>query len=435
MIAALATAAAAAASIEDSAMLSTSTLVLVLILCVAAQGFFVASEVAMSACDRNALRMRAASGKTRAARAERMLAIPQVTLATTLVGANLATLIAVLAIGVDLAEHGHSLLWAPLFAVPPLLVLGHLVPKAIVQAHADKIVDAIATPLRLWSFVLRPIVAVVGGYAAALTRITRMDRKKAFVTRDELALLIESEPTTDKPEITADEREMIANVFELSEYKVGELMVPLSEVTALPEDAPIGEAASEIADKQHSRMPIYRERVDDIIGIVHVFDILQAAAKGDTSKTVAALAHAPTYVPASMKASDLLVQLQSEQTHLAIVVDEYGGATGICTIEDLLEIIVGDIDDEYDTEPSQIKMERPNVWRVEARTSVARLNTELDLGLPESENYETIAGLLIEKCARIPDRGETVSLPGIVIEVVAATDRAVESVRITKRKK
>ena len=107
--------------------------------------------------------------------------------------------------------------------------------------------------------------------------MTKTERDRAFVTRDELELLIESEPQTDKPEISADEREMIANVFELSEYKVGELMVPLSEVTALPEDVTVGEAALEVADKQHSRMPIYRSRLDDVVGIVHVFDILQAA--------------------------------------------------------------------------------------------------------------------------------------------------------------
>jgi putative hemolysin len=414
--------------------MSTSTLGVVLGVCVVAEAFFVASEVALSACDRNRLRQRAAAGASRAARAERMLAIPQVTLATTLVGANLALLVAVLAVGLEISERGHSLLWAPLFTVPPLLVLGHLVPKAIVQAHADKLIDVVANPLRLMSFVLRPIVAVVGGYASLVTKITRTDRKKAFVTRDELALLIESEPETDKPEIGADEREMIANVFELSEYKVGELMVPLSEVTALPEDAPIAEAALEIADKQHSRMPIYRSRVDDVIGIVHVFDILQAATKAE-AKTVGALAHPPTYVPETMKASDLMVQLQAEQTHVAIVVNEYGSAVGICTIEDLLEMVVGDIDDEYDTEASHIRNERPGVWRVEARTSVARLNAELDLGLPESEDYETIAGLLIEKFRRIPDRGETLALAGLVIEVVAATDRAIEAVRITKRKK
>ena len=417
-------------------MIAPSTLAVLLGLCLIVQAFFAGAEVALSVCDRNHLRVRAAGGDLRAQRAERLLAAPQVTLATALVGGNLASLLAVLLVGVELSVLGITPLWAPLFAVPPLLVLGHLVPKAIVQAHANGLVDAFAAPLRLASFVLRPIVVVFGGYAALLTRLTRSDGKNAFVTRDELAMLIESDPETDKPEISADEREMIANVFELSEYKVGELMVPLSEVTALPEDAAVAEAALEVADKQHSRMPIYRSRVDDIVGIVHVFDVLQAAARGKTEgKTVASFAHSPSYVPQTMKASDLLVQLQTEQQHLAIVVDEYGGAVGICTIEDLLEIIVGDIDDEYDTEPTAIRAERPGVWRVEARTSVARINAELDVGLPESEDYETVAGLLIEKLRHIPGKSEALTLPHVIIEVVEATDRAIESVRIVKRKK
>jgi magnesium and cobalt exporter, CNNM family len=413
-----------------------STLGFLLVLSVLAQVFFVGAEVALSACDRNRLRARATGGDLRARRAERMLAAPQVTRATTLVGANLAMLIAVLLVGVELSAAGVAPLWAPLIVVPPMLVLGHLGPKAIVQAHADAVVDAFAGPLRLASFVLRPIVVVVGGYAGLLTRLTRTDRKNAFVTRDELAMLIESDPETDMPEISADEREMIANVFELSEYKVGELMVPLSEVTALPEDAAVAEAALEVADKQHSRMPIYRSRVDDIVGIVHVFDLLQAASRGKSEgKTIASLAHPPIYVPQTMKASDLLVQLQTEQQHLAIVVDEYGGAVGICTIEDLLEIIVGEIDDEYDTEPPAIRLERPGVWRALARTSVTQINAELDVGLPESENYETVAGLLIEKLRHIPAKGEALTLPHVIIEVVEATDRAIESVRIVKRKK
>jgi putative hemolysin len=417
-------------------VIAPSTLGFVLAVCVIALAFFVAAEVALSACDRNRLRRMADTGNLRAGRAERLLGAPQITLATTLVGATLATLVAVLLVGVELEVRGVALLWAPAIVVPPLLVLGHLVPKAIAQAHADALVVALATPLRLVSYVLRPLVAVIGGYAGLLTRIIGTDRANAFVTRDELAMLIESEPETDKPEITADERAMIAKVFELSEYKVGELMVPLSEVTALPEDAPIAEAALEVADKQHSRMPIYRSRVDDIVGIVHVFDLLQAATRGrPESVTVASLAHPPIYVPQTMKASDLLVQLQTEQQHLAIVVDEYGGAVGICTIEDLLEIIVGEIEDEYDSEPSAIRPERPGVWRVEARTSVGRINVELDVDLPESEDYETIAGLLIERLRHIPARGESLTLPHAVIEVVEATDRAIETVRIIKRRK
>ena len=417
-------------------MIAPSTLGFVLAICLVALAFFVVAEISLSACDRNRLRRLAETGNLRARRAERLLTAPQTTLATTLVGATLATLLAVLLVAVELDVAGASPLWAPLIVVPPLLVFGHLVPKALAQAHADALVVALATPLRLASFALRPIVVVFGGYASLLTRLTGSDRADAFVTRDELAMLIESEPETDKPEITADERAMIAKVFELSEYKVGELMVPLSEVTALPEDAAIAEAALEVADKQHSRMPIYRSRVDDIVGIVHVFDLLQAASRGRLDgKAVASLAHPPIYVPQTMKASDLLVQLQTEQQHLAIVVDEYGGAVGICTIEDLLEIIVGDIEDEYDVEPSAIRPERPGAWRVEARTSVARVNAELDVDLPESEDYETIAGLLIERFRHIPAKGESLTLPHAVIEVVAATDRAIENVRILKRRK
>jgi CBS domain containing-hemolysin-like protein len=417
--------------------MALSSLVLVLIACAAVQGFFVSAEVALSACDRGRLHARAAAGNKRALLVEHMLTVPQVTLATTLVGANLATLIAVIALGIELPIHGTSPLWAPLFVVPPLLVLGHLVPKAVVQAHADRFVDLVAVPLRLASWLLRPIVFVVGAFAAALTRLVRTDRTKAFVTRDELAMLIESEPESDKPEISADEREMIANVFELSEYKVGELMVPLSEVTALPEDVPLAEAALEVADKQHSRMPIYRSRVDDVIGVVHVFDILQAATTKPDARTqpVAGLAHPSLYVPETMRASDLLVQMQTEQQHLAIVVDEYGGAVGIVTIEDLLETIVGEIEDEYDTEPSPIRAEKPNTWRVEARTTVSRLNAELDVNLPESESYETVAGLLIERFRRIPNRGDTMTIGSVAIEVIEATDRAIDAVRITKKKK
>jgi putative hemolysin len=417
-------------------MMAPSSFGLVLAACVLAQAFFVCAEAALAACDRGRLRMRAAAGDTRARRTEHMLGVPQITLATTLVGATLATLIAVLAVAVELQASNVDPLWAPLIVVPPLLVFGQLVPKAIAQTHADAVVDTFAGPLRLVSFVLRPIVAVVGGYASLLTRAAGGERNTAFVTRDELAMLIESDPETDKPEISADERAMIAKVFELSEYKVGELMVPLSEVTALPEDAALDEAALEVADKQHSRMPIYRSRVDDIVGIVHVFDLLQAASRARSEdRTVASLAHPPIYVPQTMKASDLLVQLQAEQQHLAIVVDEYGGAVGICTIEDLLEIIVGDIEDEYDTEPSAIRLERPGVWRALARTSVARINAELDVGLPVSEDYETLAGLLIERLRHIPAQGEIVTLPQATIEVVEATDRAIESVRITKRRK
>ncbi|MEZ4368650.1 MAG: hemolysin family protein [Kofleriaceae bacterium] len=401
---------------------------LVLAACVLAQAFFVAAEIAFSTCSRVRLRKRAAGGARAAALAERMAAEPSVTLATTLVGSNAASLVAVLLVAIFLAERGVHPAWAAAIAAPGMIVLGQLVPKGLASAHADRLVVVAAAPLALASWLLRPLVWLVGGFAGAVTRMAGTDRKQAFVTRDELALLIESEPETDQPQITADEREMIANVFELSGMAVRDLMVPLSEVTALPEDTPMAEAALEVADKRHSRLPIYRSRVDDIVGIVHVFDVLQATASGGDGKTVADAVRPVGYVPETMKAIDLLVELQAEGQHLAIVVDEYGGAVGIVTTEDLLETIVGDIDDEYDDEPSPIRPERPGVWRVEARTPVARVNARLDLGLPESGDYETLASLLIEGGSATSRRCAAARLGAVILGVVAATDRAIETV-------
>ena len=371
---------------------------------------------------------------------ERLVSEPQITLSTTLLGANLAAIVAVVILAMQLSARGLHPLWAVPILVPAMLVFGHLLPKGVVQGNPNRLAELLTPAIAAWSYLLRPMVVMVGWFATALTRLTHTDRKKAFATRDELALLIESEPETDKPQISADEREMIANVFELSEYTVRELMVPLSEVTALPEDTELSEAVREVADKQHSRMPIYRSRVDDVVGIVHVFDLLTAASEGPRDKdgaprTLEGLANPPIYVPETMRASELLRELQAEGQHLAIVVDEYGGAVGIVTIEDLLEIIVGDIDDEYDREPSPIKAEKPGMWRVAARTSVTRINAELDLGLAESDDYETVGGLLIDRFRRIPAVGETLVVGSATLEVIAATDRAIETVRITRKRK
>ncbi len=416
--------------------MTLQTLITISIACVLGQAFFSGAEIALGASNRNRLRQKAATGNFGAKVAERLQARPQVLLSTTLLGANLASVIVAVSVALYLEQSGWHGAWAAPMVMVPILVLGQVIPKTVMQAQADRLVTFVAPPLRLMSLILWLPVLVVSGFAGAMTRLAGTDRKKAFVTRDELAMLIESEPESDKPDITADEREMIANVLELSESTVYDLMVPLSEVTALPEDTPLYEAALEVADKQHSRVPVYRSRVDDLVGIVHLFDIPQAGqTPAGRQRPVGEVARPAIYVPESMKAIDLLVALQAEGNHIAVVVDEYGGAVGIVTFEDLLETIVGDIDDEYDDEPSPIKVERPGVWRVEAKTPVARINQETDLGLPESDEYETIAGLLIEHMRHIPERGATLTLGGVAIEVIAATDRAIELVRIIKKKK
>jgi CBS domain containing-hemolysin-like protein len=402
--------------------------------CVAVQAFFSGSEIAMVSANRGLLRQRASEGDRGARMAEAFLARPQVLLATTLLGTNLALVTFSVMVALALAaSDGNGELLAIVTVTPMTLILGEVVPKTLFQQYSDRLVTKVVYPLKVASLVLRPIVWLMSGFATTMSRLLGTEKERAFITRDELHLLIEAEPSAAS-EITEQEREMIANVFELSSATAEEVMVPLSEVTALPEETTLGEAALEVADKQHSRMPIYRSRIDDIVGILHVFELLQAGP-GAKSKLVGEVAKPATFVPENKPADELLVELQRTGNQMAIVVDEYGGAVGIVSVEDILEEIVGEIDDEYDEGPPPIRQERPGVWRIEARTSVERINEELGLELPESDEYETVAGLMLERLKRIPEPGESLVVGPVTIRVVSASDRAVEEVQILRRRR
>jgi putative hemolysin len=401
--------------------------------CVVMQAFFSGSEIAMISASRSRLRAKAAAGDRGARLAEKFLARPQVMLATTLMGTNIALITFSVVIALALIGRTHSELLSIALVSPVTLILGEVIPKSLFQQNADFLATKVVYPLRLASIIMRPAIWLLSEFAGLVAGLFGADKARTFVTRDELAMLIDVE-AGGSAEISDDERDMIVNVLELSSATATEVMMPLSEVTALAEDTTVGEAALEVADKQHSRMPVYRERVDNIIGILHVFDLLQAGPQAK-SRIVAEVARPAMYVPENKPAAELLVELQRSGHHLAVVVDEYGGAVGIVTVEDILEEVVGDIEDEYDVKPSPIRVERPGVWRLEARTSVERVNKELKLGLPLSDEYETVAGLVLEHLKRIPAPGEALTVGNATIRIIAASDRAVEEVQITRKRK
>ena len=417
-------------------MISGLTVIAMAAVCVVVEAFFSGSEIAMVSANRTRLRQRAADGDRGARLAEELLAQPQVLLATTLLGTNLGAVTFSVTVALYLLGHApdRASLYAILLVTPTTLILGEVVPKSLFQQHADLLAPRLVYPLRVASVVLRPAVLAMSGFAGVMTRLLRIDKKRAFITREELALLIEAD-SSPRSEIKQHEREMIANLLDLSDVEVGQVMVPLSEVTAVPEDTTVADAVAEVADKQHSRMPVYRSRVDDIRGVLHVFDLLQVpvAARG---RQVGELVRPVSFVPEGQRAVDLLVELQGTGNQMAMVVDEYGGAIGIVTIEDILEEVVGEIEDEYDAEePSPILQERPGVWRVTARTSVARVNEELSLGLPEGDDYESLAGLILHRLKRIPRPGSSIVEGGVTLRVIKVSDRAIEEVQILRRRR
>jgi putative hemolysin len=410
---------------------------LVMGVCVITEGFFSGSEIAVVSANKSTLRRKAADGDAGAKLVLAFLQRPQVLLSTTLLGTQLSVVTSTTVVTLAFLHwHDEGELVSIAILTPILLILGEIVPKTVFQQKADALVTKIIYPLRAASVVLAPLVFVVSRVTSFVAGILNIEDRSAFVTRDELRLLLETPEggggaTAAIPE---SERSLVMNVLDFGGRTVYDVMVPLSEVTALPEEATLEEAAAEIADKQHTRIPIYRERVDQIIGILHAFDVLIAEAEGKRT-TITELMRPPIFVPESKPTVDLLLELQRAGQQLAVVVDEYGGATGICTIEDILEEIVGEIEDEYDRGPSPIRAEGPGLWRVQARTPVSKVNQTLGIELPEGEDYETVAGLLLDRLKRIPREGETLHLGPVTVTIVGASDRAVEEVRIRVGKK
>ncbi len=413
-------------------MISMELTVAICLVCLVLEAFFSGSEMAVVSANRTQLRRRAADGDRAAQLTLEFIAEPQRLLATTLLGTNISVVVSTTVVTLAFLSRGHQEWNAVLVLSPTLLVLGEIVPKTLFQQHADRWVTRVIYPLRWFASIFTPAVYVLGRVTALVTRALKVEERRALVTREELRLLLEaSEDGAGAPTaIPEAERSMITNVLDFGDTTVYDVMVPLSEVTALPEHATLEEAVTEITDKQHTRIPIYRERVDQIVGVLHAFDVLTNEAAASRPQSVAELARPPIYVPEAKPTVDLLVELQRAGQQLSVVVDEYGGATGICTIEDILEEIVGEIEDEYDRGPSPIRLEGPGLWRVQAKTSIAQVNETMKISLPEGEDYETIAGLILDRLKRIPREGETLRLGPVTITIIGASDRAIEEVRI-----
>jgi putative hemolysin len=398
--------------------------------CLLLEMFFAAAELSIISCDRLVLRKDAEAGQPAARLLQEFLDNKQRFLATTLLGTQLAVVVSTVVMTYALhqlfpARRAELILL--LAMTPTLVIFGEIVPKTIGRQSADRWARRLVYPLWLASKLFAPVVVPLTKLATWIMRSFGIAERK-LVTREELELLLTSPSSVNKrSEITEGERKMISRIFDFTDTTVHDVMVPLSDVVALSENADLNVVAKQVEETQYTRFPVYRERVDRIVGTVHAFDILKAGRAGER---IGSLARAPIFVPGNQAAVDLLVELQRSRQGMAIVVDEYGGAIGIATIEDILEEIVGEIEDEHDKAAENIRKEADGVWRVNARTSVGEVNRQLKLELPEGEDYESMAGLVLEKLRHIPREGESVRFGNVLVKVVKANERAVEEVQV-----
>lgn len=381
--------------------------------------------------DRARLRHMLEEGTPRANALMRLLEEPTSTLSTVLVVYTLALSIAAgTAFWLDLELWFAAAPWmAIVAAIIELLVLllvqfiGRVVAVARPESVALTFVRPVEILIRVFFIVLMPLNALdrwVRGLLGVEQSLTPADAE------DRLRHLVEG--NTD---LEDDEREMIASVIELGEQPVREVMVPRIDIFAAPERSTVRDVLDRIVESGHSRIPIFDGSIDNITGVVYAKDLLKFLRDGSQTAPVQSLAREPYYVPETKKVDELLHEMQQRHVHLAVVVDEYGGTAGLITIEDLIEEIVGEIQDEYDVEEAMIEEVSDEEALFDARVSIRDVNDTLDLDI-EDEDFDTLGGLLYHELGKVPSVGDEVRVDGALVTVLSTTGRRVRKVRVTK---
>ncbi len=405
------------------------TYVWIIVIALALTAFFSGMEMAFIAANRVRLRHLAEAGNRAAGRYLEAFRRPERVLSTSMMGVTIAHIVASSAATWALIPYLGT--WAAIAVTaaltPLMLVFGEVIPKAVAREWATAIVRYLYPLIELASRVLAPLtwganVLVSGAFGLVGLRSAS---SRQFVSREELKVLLQLEP--EEADVTVIEAEMIDKIFDLGEKTVREIMVPLVDVVALPGSAPPDDAVRVIAERGFSRIPVYTDRAFNLVGVVTAMDLLRRGAAAQDLRTLMRPAH---YVPESKRIDDLLREMQKGRIQLAVVVDEYGGAVGIVTVEDIVEQIVGEIEDEHDRTPPLVERLPDGSYRMAGRVRIEELNESLDWELP-SGDFETVAGLVLATVNRIPAVGEVFDVGRHEFTVLEADERRILKVRIT----
>jgi CBS domain containing-hemolysin-like protein len=324
----------------------------------------------------------------------------------------------------------HNIALPISFAIITILhiVFGELAPKSLAIQRSEPTTLALAYPLHVFFLVFRPIIWLLNGFANFILRLMGIEpaAEQEVHSPEELLYLVEQGTETGMVEKV--NYEIIRNAFDFSERTARQIMVPRTQIVALEEDA-TPEEIEKIIEEGYSRIPIYRDTVDNIIGVLYIKDLLIAMRK-DPNVSIKTLLRPAVFVPESKKVGDLLGDLQRQHVHLVVVLNEYGGTNGIISMEDIVEELVGEIQDEYDTETPIVEKSSENTYTVAGNTSVSDVNQYLPEPLPESKEYESIGGLLISELERLPEADEKVLIDNYELTVLQMKQNQILQVQL-----
>jgi putative hemolysin len=403
--------------------------VLLILVCISCEGFFSGTETAMVSVDRARIKALAEQGSKSAALVDAILHTPEKFFSTTLLGTNIAVVLSNAIATLLIIEYlGEQYQYITILIMTPLiLIFGEIVPKTVYRYHAEQITTHLIYPLKAISAIFYPLVVILTSLTRLLMRLFGMGSAqfRPHATREDLENYLDM--WNIRGYLRTAERKIIERIFDFSEIDVEDIMIPLVNIKTLEAGDSIDNAIGLARKTGYSRIPVYEGEVYNIIGIVHAFDLLTANEKTQTLKDL--MRPAP-YVPSSAPIDELLKQLRTEGKSIAVVVDEYGGAVGIVTIEDILEEVVGEIYDEYDKEERLLVRTGRDEYLVNARMEIDELNDRLNLQLPK-DDYETLAGFLLKHMERIPRVGENFRFANLEFVISKADKRSIKEVSIT----
>ena len=400
-----------------------------LLLLLILSGFFSGSETALLALDKLRVRFLQQKQRPGADKLAALLDNPDRLLSGILVGNNLVNIAAsVIATGLCVSYFGEQGEWLTILLLTPvLLIFSEVCPKTYAAQYPEKMSFMVLSPIRFVVWLLAPVIFVVSSISRLMTSfIRRKDAEKLSVSEDEIKAMIEV--GEESGVVAAEQRQMLHGIFDLSETRVRDIMIPRTEVTGIDVSADFQEVLGIVRQTRHSRFPVFSEDLDTIIGTIHSKDIL--GYLGQTEHfSLKELCREPYYAPESKRIGILLQSFRKRREHLAIVVDEYGGMEGIVTLEDVVEEIVGDIHDEYDIEELDFRKLGKGHYLIDAAMPLREVNRRFELNLPE-EHVTTLAGHLLQMMGKIPAEGDCCEEGSLLFRVRRMDDRRIEEIEM-----